>query len=652
MRQRVLCAGMAALLSLLLLTACEDTPITSTDTPAADTTSVPSSQEIASYAGYHVVFGQGSDIDEIYRFCTELTTLCGTDIRLIRESEYTGEKGIYVGQTKFGEQAGIDIEALGPYDYAIHRINGNYLLCAGSYAQTDVLIAFSANCAAYANAQDGCLLTYKETMIGLQDEAWKDFVIVIPDQTWTQTADKLAYSLKTLLGTRPGIVIERDFAADTASIHLGNTQAAQALALRPMDHQLLACAQNGHPQIILAAASTAQANLAAESLVTLLTQLELCYPATLNEQYLYAYADGEYAASSINNLAAGERSTLTPEISAVYTPVGERYYNHDAYLTIYRGQLYAGWSSGYVDENAPGQRIMFARSVDGGTSWSDAAPIADTKMGNASELVYNFRGFHVDGENLIAYFSAFEYEKSVLRSGDRRPETDTGRGTYAMYYAISTDGITWSDPIPLPDTPVFRSFSTVLPSGRLLMPGHSSFVYSDDTSGIGALHVSSVNADKAIKRGAEVLWEASYYVKPDSSLVMMMRSNLDQLWAAVSNTNGEHWSEAYPTQFTDDHAKVQFGNLPNGRCFYVGCPDRNKQRCPLVLAISTDGENFSRQYVLGASTSYRQQKTGIYKNGIFSYPSVAYDETHLYVIYTVYKEAVQVMKIPLSALEA
>ena len=69
-------------------------------------------------------------------------------------------------------------------------------------------------------------------------------------------------------------------------------------------------------------------------------------------------------------------------------------------------------------------------------------------------------------------------------------------------------------------------------------------------------------------------------------------------------------------KFTDNDSKFHFGRLPGERYYYVGIPDtlHHYDRNPLVLATSTDGKAFNKQYII-ADELYQLKTKGLWKGG-------------------------------------
>ena len=81
----------------------------------------------------------------------------------------------------------------------------------------------------------------------------------------------------------------------------------------------------------------------------------------------------------------------------------------------------------------------------------------------------------------------------------------------------------------------------------------------------------------------------------------------------------------------------------------MGSPIPGSDRNPLMLCLSDNGTDFSQQYIL-RNERYEQQIEGLYKGGVYGYPSVTITEDSMYIIYSKHKEAIEVTKIDLASL--
>lgn len=374
---------------------------------------------------------------------------------------------------------------------------------------------------------------------------------------------------------------------------------------------------------------------------------------------LPAAADGNETTAVITNHydPAEKRPRLEVEQTFLYEPESAWTYSHHPSIAFYKGQYYAMWSNGHVDEDSPGQRVLFSRSTDFQT-WEPPRPLVDSQPGNNQELTLTAAGFHQHEDILVAYFGQYEYDVPES-AGNARPEGDTHHFGTALRAITTTDGEHWS-PIKDLDIPLVPNHPPQpTRSGRLIMSGNVMYPYTDDPSGLsGWVQTGIYPASMAGKvfddsEGFRVvqkaagfptgLCEGSFFQLDSGRLRMMLRSGERRLWVTESTDDGASWSAPHPTAFSDANAKFHFGRLPDGRFYYVGNPDPNGGRNPLVLSLSDDGACFDEHYIL-ADHKYEMRRPGRFKGGMYGYPHTLFHKGKLHVIVSVNKERVLVLR--------
>jgi len=343
---------------------------------------------------------------------------------------------------------------------------------------------------------------------------------------------------------------------------------------------------------------------------------------------------------------------LVIERAMIYAPSAAWLYNHHASVTTFRNQFIAIWSNGRIDEDAPGQRVVFARSTDF-FHWSAPEVLAEPSpyRGDTANVL-TAAGFHRFGDTLVAYYGEYS---------PKRQHTH-------LWARTSTDGKHWSAPLDM-HVPVNPNHGPQAIAGnRLVISGNFTFPYTDDPSGLSGWKMSSFYPDilyrednpatfyaPAAKMGYPPLCEGSFFQTDDGRLHMLLRVTgkgwKGRLWLTESKDRGEHWSLPVETEFTDNDSKFHFGRLPDGRFYYVGIPDtlHHYARTPLVLALSKDGLSFDKQYII-ADQPYTLKKEGLWKGGQYGYPHTMIDKGYLYVIISRQKEAIEVLRIAISQL--
>ena len=342
------------------------------------------------------------------------------------------------------------------------------------------------------------------------------------------------------------------------------------------------------------------------------------------------------------------------ERAILYRPETGWTYSHHPYLTFFRGRYTAAWSNGFVDEDAPGQRVLFSTSRDF-VHWTPPMPLVDSRHGiGAGEAVLTAAGFHEHAGQLTAYVGQYDDDRS-----------------HTSLFALTTsDGEQWGalQDLHLPIIP--NQGPVQIHGGRLILAGNFMFPYTDDPSGLSGwnmtglapVELGEVSDNPAsfwkisqMRGWPTALCEGSFFQTDDTILHMLLRSTgphaTGTLWQTTSGDSGLSWSEPCETAFTDNDTKFHFGRLPDGQFYYVGCPDVQPpgRRSPLILSLSADGVSFSRHFLL-ADDHYPMKKPGRWKNGEFGYPAILIHDGFLCVIVSRQKEGIEVLRVSLGYL--
>lgn len=353
---------------------------------------------------------------------------------------------------------------------------------------------------------------------------------------------------------------------------------------------------------------------------------------------------------------------LPVERAWIHRPEADWSYCHHPFITHHAGRYVAMWSNGRRDEDAPGQRVQFATSVDG-LRWDPAQTLAGPRQGRRFEVQLTAAGFHAHDGRLIAYVGQDEY--AALDQGER-PFDGHGRGDRGVRALISTDLRTWEDRGLLGAPMLFNHGPRRLASGRLLAAGFIAFPWTDDPAGLVGWRMAgfadlSQHADgptsasgyaiKARLGLASGLTEGAWYQTDDGIIRMLLRSGEDRLWVSESRDDGETWSLPRPTGFSDNVSKFHLGRLPDGRWYYVGTPDPAPRwrRNPLVLSLSRDGVIFDRHAII-ADQPGEARVAGMHKVGDYGYPHTLIHDRHLHVVVSRSKESVELLRVDVADL--
>lgn len=377
--------------------------------------------------------------------------------------------------------------------------------------------------------------------------------------------------------------------------------------------------------------------------------------------------------SPITNLWRRARTVkLDVQTTLVMRAAEGRAYHHHQHVLALDGRLYATFSSGEVNEDDVGQRVMFTTSDDRGQTWAQPRPIVIPPAGRFAPCVCTACGLHAarDGAGrswLTAYYGQYEYAAAGL-DGVRRRASDAAHENTATFAVRSGDGgRTWGEPIRLIDRFVPNLGPQPAGAGRLIMPGGVVYPYTDDPEGVADWTWSSlpglphdhVDDSAGFQRclrespAEHGYCEGSMFVTDDGVVHMMLRTNGPRLAVTESADNGLTWSRPMPTDFSDNASRHQFGRLPDGRFFALSTPrpDNLWQRTPLVLALGTDGVVFDRHFIVGDEPNRPPRLPGMHKGGRYGYPYMTVCGDTVVVLYSVSKEDVAASRFPLSALD-
>ncbi len=348
------------------------------------------------------------------------------------------------------------------------------------------------------------------------------------------------------------------------------------------------------------------------------------------------------------------RRVLPKKLSKVYYPRGcDWSYSHHASLGYYKGRIYAMWSNGMVNEDHPGQRVLYSTSEDG-IQWTTPEVLIKPEP---EEAVLTAAGFYDNGEKLIAYAGYYEYmDAHVFELGQ-------GNKNVTLVCRESSDGENWSDTrdLKIPIVPNHGPQKTS--SGRLIISGNMMFPYSDEADGLSGWKLTGISpfpweplfddcqgiAVRAKYFNERAVCEGSFFETDDKVLHMLLRTEGKTLALSESYDNGTTWTEIKQTDFTDCGGKFHCGRLPDGRFYVVGNPDPAGARCPLVISTSEDGITFDREYVVDGRWS-KPRIRGYGKGGIFGYPHSIMIGNTMYIICSENKEDVNVYRVEVSDL--
>ena len=315
-------------------------------------------------------------------------------------------------------------------------------------------------------------------------------------------------------------------------------------------------------------------------------------------------------------------------------------YVNNVLLTAFEGKYYCMWQSSVKDEDTPDTRVVYATSSDG-EHWND--PI-DLALPTDSTFVTP-GGWLQRGETLTAVLNNI-------------CAPDRSKGGSA-WYVSTQDGGVWTVPQPLrkadgrPLQGILEQDPLRLLGGRTVGAAHFrpglrlNPVYTDDPAALTGW------TEAAFPAGEGSPLEPSQYVAIDGKLVMFFRDQASSFvkLASVSEDQGASWTAPMKTNIPDSRSKQCAGTLPDGRAFWVGNPTGNKSRRALALALSTDGYNFDKAFLLAGPTDLPPRRNeGRYKTLGYNYPKAVILGDTLWISLSINKEDAVLYRVPLQSL--
>ncbi len=324
-------------------------------------------------------------------------------------------------------------------------------------------------------------------------------------------------------------------------------------------------------------------------------------------------------------------------------------FSHHSGLAVFRDRLFCSWSCGVEAEDAPGQRVLFCRTLDDG-AWSEPAELVRPAEAEGRCIA---AGFLAGSDTLTAYYTEVPGPVHNLRH--------PGAALYAM---TSRDGESWSAPRRIASG-FFIEAPLRLPGGRLVAGGEHTghfdehavrmkMLYTDAPSGLEGWIEAEIHPERVLPKGLRIFdyTEPCPFVRGDGMLVTTFRNYSGHLYASVSPDNGATWSVPVETDFPDAMARCHVGTLPDGKVYLVNNPGPGlRNRRFLTLALSADGSTFTRAGILRGDPP-PMRLPGKDKVGGWQYPCGRVWKNRLHVSYSLNKEDILVSSIALEDLPA
>ena len=334
-------------------------------------------------------------------------------------------------------------------------------------------------------------------------------------------------------------------------------------------------------------------------------------------------------------------------------------FNHCQSLFFYDGRFYAMWANHLHGEDRPGQRILYSTSRDG-REWTPPAELFPPPCPMLKDD-------HPRGIFLLPDRLAVADGKLYAIAYVRRAFN------YPIAREIAGGGTLLGEPFLLRDLPSKDGVTAALPAFMprpRKAPEIASKIkkwYEDNDTASWWSHVAGEGIPNRGVNGESLIEPSTYRSK--HGMVLLMRhfarskdvknKASNRLYASFPDGKGG-WTPPHPTDIPDSHSRAQTLRLPDGRVLLAGnqIAPRFDQglslaRDPLTLAVSPDGEFFTKVFALRAGAPPQYRFLGITgRSKGFAYPSMVIHDNMIYVLYSVNKEDIAISMVPLDALPA
>ena len=224
---------------------------------------------------------------------------------------------------------------------------------------------------------------------------------------------------------------------------------------------------------------------------------------------------------------------------------------------------------------------------------------------------------------------------------------------------FTVDGTSWQE-IPrerlggIPNDILQTSSNRVfghLRDGRLMAYGLGSggaqFPITSDPTGLSGWTINSIDRNTCPDTG-----EPGGYEGPDGVLHGVIRYGFF-VWHTYSRDGGKTWDKLREqTRFSDCPSNKQFGVLPDKSVWYIGNPViLNRQW--LVLGHSRDGWTFDNNYLVrweSVKPIWSSERKNEDPGAGYEYPAAVYHDGYMYVAYSVCRDFIEVSKVDASSL--
>ncbi|MBQ2686960.1 MAG: exo-alpha-sialidase [Clostridia bacterium] len=306
----------------------------------------------------------------------------------------------------------------------------------------------------------------------------------------------------------------------------------------------------------------------------------------------------------------------------VTMPDEEFAFLHEAAVIVYKGTLFAAWYNNPAIELKGRTPIRFARSLDGGRSWTEPKIIADDMSG---DILY-----------CPPVFGIYEGKLYMLLNQMVAPDHMHALDTYI--YDEDKDEFVMLTTKPIPFKLNTNTYE--IGDGKLMICGRvaeldgfpitPAVMISDSGRVDTDWRTVTLQKDGYLPDGEKYVHPEPSAIINDGRIYVFTRNDLRRITTVyTSDDNGESWSEPYALDIPFSNSKIYSGTLSDGRNYIIGNlqPDRRK----LVMYVSEKGSmRFNKCITLNDGLN-----TDLGFGEVWHYPCAYESDGKLYIIYTV-----------------
>ena len=347
-------------------------------------------------------------------------------------------------------------------------------------------------------------------------------------------------------------------------------------------------------------------------------------------------------------------------------------FNLHGFLRYYKGVLFASWDNQARDENTSGQHGVFRYSTDEGKTWSKQKrlfpPLADYVPASVAKVPKPFQTSQGFAEVEGKLYAVTCVDRALREKVYRFNEVSRTRIGF-LAREVCVDGtlgpVFWLSGVSPEPEPNYPSIPAGDPSlvtklnayfkepanlPQLLFEPRQ-WPDSDDEH-----RMTEPTQPWQLDNGT---WARLY--RNQGTIHGKTRAEIEESrprrhYAAFSFDEGETWTKPTKTNFPDTGARANSGRLPNGLFYVINNPlpmsARQGGRQMLAISLSKDGLNFGRMAVIKFAAPPQRYEGKSKGAGGFQYPHSVVVGKHLWVIYSINKEDIELACIPLSELSS